>query len=52
MLYFDENKYNNFLNLIVYAQKNKYNANNLFRKSEIYYKFQNEMNVIEKTLNE
>ena len=51
MLYFNESKYDNFLNLIVYAQKNKYNASNLFRRSEIYYKFQNEINVIEKTLN-
>ena len=52
MLYFDENKYDNFLNLIVHAQKSRYNANNLFRKSEIYYKSQNEMNAVEKTLNE
>ena len=52
MLYFDENKYDKFLNLIVHAQKNRYDASNLFRKSEIYYKFQNEMNVVEKTLNE
>ena len=52
MLYFNENKYDDFLNLIVHAQKGKYNANNIFRKSEIYYKFQNEMNVIKKTLNE
>ena len=52
MLYFNEGKYDDFLNLIVYAQENKYNASNLFRKSKIYYKFQNEINVIEKTLNE
>ena len=39
MLYFDEGKYDDFLNLIVYAQENKYNASNLFRKSEIYYRF-------------
>ena len=52
MLYFDENKYDDFLNLIVYAQKSRYNASNLFRKNEIYYNFQNEINVIEKTLNE
>ena len=38
MLYFDEDKYDDFLNLIVYAQKIKYNAGNLFRRSEIYYK--------------
>ena len=52
MLYFDENKYGDFLNLIVHAQEGRYNASNLFRKSEIYYKSQNEMNVAEKTLNE
>ena len=52
MLYFDENKYDDFLNLIVHAQKSKYDANNLFRKSEIHYKFQDEMKVVEKTLNE
>ena len=52
MLYFDEDKYDNFLNLIIHAQKSRYNANNLFQRSEIYYKSQNEMNVIEKTLNE
>ena len=52
MLYFDENKYDDFLNLIVHAQKSKYNANNLFWRSEIYYKSQNEMNVVEKILNE
>ena len=52
MLYFNESKYDNFLNLIIHAQKGKYNANNLFRKNKIYYKSQNEINVIEKTLNE
>ena len=52
MLYFNENRYDNFLNLIIHAQKSRYNASNLFRKSEIYYKFQNEINVIKKTLNE
>ena len=39
MLYFNENKYDDFLNLIVHAQEGRYNASNLFRKSEIYYKF-------------
>ena len=52
MLYFNESKYDNFLNLIIHAQKNKYNASNLFRRSEIYYKSQNEINVVKKTLNE
>ena len=52
MLYFNENKYGDFLNLIIHAQENRYNANNFFRKSEIYYKSQNEINAIEKTLNE
>ena len=35
MLYFDEDKYNNFLNLVIHAQKGRYDANNLFRKNEI-----------------
>ena len=52
MLYFNKNKYDDFLNLAIHAQKSRYNANNLFRKNEIYYKSQNEMNVVEKTLNE
>ena len=52
MLYFDENKYDNFLNLIVYAQKSRYDTSNLFRKNEIYYKSQNEINVIKKALDE
>ena len=52
MLYFNEGKYDDFLNLIIHAQESRYNASNLFRKNEIYYKFQNEINVIEKTLNE
>ena len=52
MLYFKENKYGDFLNLIIHAQEGRYNASNLFRKNKIYYKFQNEINVIEKTFNE
>ena len=52
MLYFNENKYNDFFNLIIHAQKCRYNANNLFRRSEIYYKSRNEINVIKKALDE
>ena len=51
MLYFDEKRYNYFLNLVVFTQKKKYNANNFFRKSEIYYKSQDEINVAENKIN-
>ena len=51
VLYFDEKRYNDFLNLIVFAQEKRYNANNLFRKNKIYYKSQNEINVVENEIN-
>ena len=46
ILYFNKKRYNDFLNLVIKIQKRKYNANNLFRKSDIYYKSENEINVI------
>lgn len=38
MLYFDEEKYDKFLNLVIVAQKDKYNMNNFFRRNNIYYR--------------
>ena len=51
VLYFDKERYNDFLNLIILAQERRYNANNLFRKNEIYYKSQNEINIIKNEIN-
>ena len=52
MLYFDEGRYGDFLDLAVHAQEDRYDAGNFFRRSEIYYRSQNEMDVVEEALNE
>ena len=52
VLYFDEGRYGDFLDLAVHAQEDRYDAGNLFRKSGIYYRSQDEMDAVEKTLNE
>lgn len=47
VLYFDDGRYNDFLDLAIQAQERRFDAGNLFRRSEIYYRSQDEMNAAE-----
>lgn len=47
VLYFDDGRYGEFLDLAVLAQEDRYDAGNLFRKSGIYYRSQAEMDAAE-----
>ena len=47
VLYFSEGRYDDFLDLAVKAQEGRYNAGNLFRRSGIYYRSQDEMEAAE-----
>lgn len=46
MLYFNEERYDSFLDLVVETQKERYNVINLFRRSEIYYRSQDDINIL------
>ena len=48
MLFFDEGRYGEFLDLAIAAQEERYDASNLFRRSGIYYRSQ-EMDIAEGT---
>ena len=47
LLYFHHNRCGNFLDLAVNTQKGRCDAGNLFRRSKIYYRSQEEMDAAE-----
>ena len=47
VLYFAEGRFGDFLDLAIHAQEGRYDAGNLFRKSGIYYRSQEEMDIAE-----
>lgn len=47
VLYFSEGRYGDFIDIAVQAQEGRYDAGNLFRRSGIYYRSQDEMDAAE-----
>lgn len=47
VLFFHEGRYGDFIDLAIHAQEGRYDAGNLFRKSGIFYRSQEEMDAAE-----